>query len=65
MKMDVVTALDDGQQEFLTTQLEDKLVFKGGRDAMASDHGPEAHSSQRSPLGVDSLLSRNKIRFRV
>ncbi|KAG8096058.1 hypothetical protein GUJ93_ZPchr0013g34449 [Zizania palustris] len=25
----------------LTTQLKDELVFKGGKDVMASDHGPE------------------------
>jgi hypothetical protein len=32
---------------------------------MALDDGPEAHLGQRSPLGVDPLLSPNKIRFKV
>jgi hypothetical protein len=60
-----VTTQDDGRQEFLTVQLMDELIFKGGRDVMALDQGPEAHSGRRSPLGKDPLLSPNKIRFRV
>jgi hypothetical protein len=42
MKMGAVTTLDDSRPEFPTAQLEDEPVFKGGRDGMASDHGPEA-----------------------
>jgi hypothetical protein len=45
------TILGDAQQVFPTTQLILELVFKGGRDVMASDHGPEAHSGRRTPLG--------------
>jgi hypothetical protein len=65
MKMGAVTTEDDARQEFLTAQLEDELVFKGGRDVMASAHGPEAHSGRCTPLGAGPLLSPNKIRFRV
>jgi hypothetical protein len=35
------------------------------RLVMALEHGPEAHSSRRNPLGTNPLLRLNKIMFRV
>jgi hypothetical protein len=38
--MTTLTSLGDGRQKFLTTQLEDGLVFKGGRDVIGRNQAP-------------------------
>jgi hypothetical protein len=35
-----LTALGDDRQKFPTTQLEDELVFKRGRDVIGQNQGP-------------------------
>jgi hypothetical protein len=58
------TQVTNGLQDAAASraQLEDELVFKGGRDVMVWTHGPKAQQGQRTPLGR-SLLNPNKIRF--
>jgi hypothetical protein len=55
------TVPGDSSQEFLTAQLEDELVFKGGRDVMASVHRLEAHSGRCTPLEQTNYLAQIRL----
>jgi hypothetical protein len=58
-------ALGDTGSQFLTAQLEDEVVFKGGKRCHGLGSWAKGPLKPAQSLGVDPLLSPTKIRFRV